>query len=105
MKRLEQVVYGPKMSGRSRHGAPDRKDPEDTIEDTTVVHPWNAARLVRQHRFDGSPLMVGEFVAHDSRLQFASLNHTPCGAINLQRPVMTDNNALLFLPLSGVQPT
>ena len=36
-------------------------DPEDALEDTTVVHPWNAARLVWQDRLDGSPLVVGEF--------------------------------------------
>ena len=42
------------------------QDPEDTIEDTTVVHPRHAAWFVGQHRSDGSPLIVGEFVAHDS---------------------------------------
>src|SRR5271170_4713022 len=26
----------------------------------------NAARFVRQHRLDGSPLIIAEFVAHDS---------------------------------------
>jgi len=41
-----------------------------------------ARRLVRQHRLDGSPLIVGEFVAHDSRLRFGSLNHAPGDAIN-----------------------
>jgi hypothetical protein len=32
-------------------------------------------RLVRQHRLDGGPFIVGEFVAHDSSPQFESLNH------------------------------
>src|SRR6516162_4288490 len=41
--------------------------PEDAVQDTTVVHPWNAARLVWQHRLDRRPLMVGEFITHDSR--------------------------------------
>src|SRR5262245_29814883 len=45
---------------------PGSQDPEDAIEDPTVIHPWHAARLVRQHRLDGSPFLVGEFVAHDS---------------------------------------
>jgi hypothetical protein len=40
--------------------------PEDAVEDTTVVHPRNATRLVRQHRLDAAPFMIGEFVAHDS---------------------------------------
>jgi hypothetical protein len=48
-------MYGPKSSGRSRHGAPERKHPEDAIEDTPVVDPWQTARLVRQHRIDGCP--------------------------------------------------
>ena len=34
--------------------------PEDAIEDTPVVHPWYAARLVRQHRLDGSGWRVHE---------------------------------------------
>src|SRR4051794_32892558 len=75
------------------------------IEDTPVIHPRHAARLVRQNRLDGSALMVEEFVVHDSRLQFRSLNHTPGSTINPRRPVMTDNDALLLLPLSGAQPT
>src|ERR1041384_549385 len=29
------------------------EDPEDAIEDTTVIHPWHAARLIRQHRLNG----------------------------------------------------
>src|ERR1700749_2573118 len=40
--------------------------PEDAMEDTPVIHPWHPARLVRQHRPDGCPFVVGEFVAHDS---------------------------------------
>lgn len=39
------------------------QDPEDAIEDMTVVHPRNAARHVRQHRLDGNPFMIGEFIA------------------------------------------
>lgn len=27
-----------------------------------------------QHRFDGGPFIIAEFVAHDSRLRFRSLN-------------------------------
>src|SRR5689334_13769936 len=42
------------------------QDPKDAIEDATVVHARDTARLVGQHRPDGSPLIVGEFVAHDS---------------------------------------
>jgi hypothetical protein len=42
------------------------QDLEDAIEDTTVVNPRNATRLVRQHGLDGNPFIIGEFVAHDS---------------------------------------
>ena len=31
-------------------------------------------RLVRQHRLDGNPFIIGEFVAHDVP-QFGNLNH------------------------------
>src|SRR5262249_35706843 len=41
-------------TGRScpagRAMAPQIEDPEDAIEDTTVIHAWHAARLVWQHR-------------------------------------------------------
>jgi hypothetical protein len=40
-------------------------------------------RLVRQHRPDGSPFKVGEFVAHDSKFQFGSLNHDPAADLNI----------------------
>jgi hypothetical protein len=54
----------------------------------TVVHPRHTTRLVREHRFDGGPFIVGEFVAHDdSRLRFGSWNHVPGDAINPQRPI------------------
>jgi hypothetical protein len=42
------------------------QDPEDAIEDAPVVHPRHTTRLVRQHWLDDSPLLVSEFVAHDS---------------------------------------
>jgi hypothetical protein len=45
-----------------------KQDPKDAIQDTAVVHPWDTARLVRQHRPDGRPLIMRDFVAHDSRL-------------------------------------
>jgi hypothetical protein len=45
-KRLGQIT--PRRSGA--------QDPEDAIEDTAVVNPWNATRLVRQHGLDSSPL-------------------------------------------------
>jgi len=68
----EAIVASSVRTEVVRQVAPRRsrsQDPEDAIEDTTVVHPWHAARLVRQHRLDGRPLIVIEFVAHDSPLQ------------------------------------
>ena len=44
-------------------------------EHATVVYTPNAPRFVRQHWFDGGPFIVAEFMAHDSKLQFQSLNH------------------------------
>ena len=52
------------------------QDPEDAIQNTAVVHPSDTARLVRQHWLNRSLLKVGEFIAHDSTLQFGGLNHS-----------------------------
>src|SRR5262249_5126677 len=57
------------------------QSPKDAIEHATVIYPPNAARLVGQHRFDGGPFVVAEFVAHDSRLRIRSLNHVSGSAI------------------------
>ena len=64
-----------KRLGQITPGCSGSQDPEDAIEDTTVVYPRNATRLVRQHRLDGNPFIISEFVAHDSSPQFGSLNH------------------------------
>src|ERR1700733_3638156 len=46
------------------------QDPEDVVEDTTVINPRNPTRLFRQHGLDGGPFIIGEFVRHDSSPQF-----------------------------------
>ena len=52
--------------------------PADAVEDTSIVRTKHASRLVRQHRPDGRPFIIREFVAHDSKLQDAIyLNVTP----------------------------
>jgi hypothetical protein len=56
-ERIWQIA--PRCS-RSQH-------PENAIEDTTVVYPRDHTRLIGQHRVDGGPLIIGEFIAHDSR--------------------------------------
>jgi hypothetical protein len=63
------------------------QNPKDAIEHATVIYTPNAARLVRQHRLDGGPFIIAEFVAHDSRLRFRSLNHVTGSAINPQWPM------------------
>jgi hypothetical protein len=62
---------------------PRSQDPEDAIENTTVIHPWHAAWLVGQHRLDSSPLIVGEFVAHDSAPSVRGLNHGSAFRLNM----------------------
>ena len=52
---------------------------KDAIEETVVIHTRRAARLVRQHRPDGSPLMIGEFIAHDLKFQVWELESGPSG--------------------------
>src|SRR3954453_10567994 len=63
------IVAGRVRTGVIRQISPWRprsQDPEDATEDATVIHSWHAARLIRQHRLDRRPLIVCEFVAHDS---------------------------------------
>src|SRR6516165_10388619 len=61
--------------------------PEDAVEDSSVVDPRHAARLVRKERPDGSPLKVREFVSHDSSPRFGSLNHAYLGVGNAELQV------------------
>src|SRR5258708_3173870 len=75
-KRLGQVTP-------SRSGA---QEPKEAIEDTTVVHPRNGTRLVRQHRLDSNPFIIGEFVAHDLSPRFGSLNHGDLAGRNALGP-------------------
>jgi hypothetical protein len=63
------------VQGRSRAAAHLIVRPKNAIEDPPVIHPRHAARLVGEHRLDDTPLMVIEFVPHDSRLHFGTLNH------------------------------
>src|SRR5262245_29883774 len=57
---------------------PRSQDPEDAIEDTTVIHPRHAAGLVGQHRLNSSPFVVGKFIAHDSKLPSLGLESQAC---------------------------
>ena len=77
------------------------RDPEDAVEYAMVIYTRNATRLVRQHRLDRGPFKIAEFVTHDSRLQFGSLNHAQGDTINLQRPIKVDANNSILRPLSG----
>jgi len=52
----------------------------------TIIYAPNATRLVRQHRFDGSPFIIAKFVAHDSRLPFRSLNHVTAARSSRNSP-------------------
>jgi hypothetical protein len=46
---------------------------KDAIEDVTVIHTRYAAWLVHQHRSDGGPFIVSEFIARDPTLLFWKL--------------------------------
>jgi len=65
----EAIIGGsirPEASGQVAPRCAGAQDPEDAIEDTTVIYSWYAARPIWQQRLDGEPLAVGEFVAHES---------------------------------------
>ena len=81
LKEIDGVVSArrnsPEVGLMSRLSA----NPEDAVEDTSVVA--LAARLVRKERSDGSPFKVREFISHDSRLRFGSLNYADPGVRNV----------------------
>src|SRR5262245_8965362 len=74
---------GAEADGQIAPWRPRLQDPEEAVEDTTIVHPWHAARLVRQHRLVGSPLIVGEFVGMIRGSKFGSLNQGPALSLNM----------------------
>src|SRR5262244_1069845 len=81
----EPIVAGRVRTEVVRQIAPWRprsQNPKDAIEDTTVIHSWHAAPLIWQHQFDGNPLIVGEFVAHDSTPSVGGLNHGSAVRLN-----------------------
>jgi hypothetical protein len=75
------------------------------IEHATVIYAPNAARLVRQHRFDGGPFVIAEFVAHDSRLRFSELESCLGQSHQPATPGGSAANVLNLLPLSAAQRT
>src|SRR6202030_4808937 len=85
----EAVVAGGAWSIVIRQIAPwcaGSQHPADAVEDTSIVHTTHASRLVRQHRPDGRPFIIREFVAHHTRLPFGSLYNVQRGTINRQGP-------------------
>jgi hypothetical protein len=50
-----------------------------------VIHSWHAARLIRQHRPNDRPLIVREFVAHDSAPLSGGLHHGSAVRLNISR--------------------
>jgi hypothetical protein len=52
------------------------QDPVDPAESPPAVYPRDAAELILEHRPDDAPFAIGEFMAHDSKRMFGSLNHT-----------------------------
>jgi hypothetical protein len=74
-----QIDALPKKRSRKQKSPVKRKTKprgkKDAVEDTPVVHTRHTAWLVRKHRLDDGPLTVIEFIAHDSPLQFMSLNY------------------------------
>jgi hypothetical protein len=58
-----------------RQGAPDRRTKKMPLRIRRSFTPGNPTRLLGQHRLDGGPFTVREFIAHDFALQFGSLNH------------------------------
>jgi hypothetical protein len=82
----EPVVAGRVRPKPFRQIAPRRarpQYPEDAVEDAPVVDPRHSAWLIRKEWSDDSPLKVREFISHDSRSGFGSLNHVDPGLRNV----------------------
>ncbi|MGF6426517.1 hypothetical protein ABIE91_001737 [Bradyrhizobium elkanii] len=95
MIRLQTPAFRQIAPRRSRS-----QDPENAIENATVVHSRNATRLVGRHRLEGGPIRNRRFIAHDSTPLFEGLNH--------RRPAKhnepSSNPAPLFLVASATIP-
>ena len=50
-------------------------------------HSLMDASWMKARSFDDTPFMAGEFILHDSRLQFGSLNHDLVAGLNTERIV------------------
>jgi hypothetical protein len=67
----EAVVAGSARAVAFEQIAPGRtrfQGSKDAVENASVVHPWNTARLIRKHRSDDAPFRLGALVAYDSWL-------------------------------------
>ena len=60
------------------------QDPKDAVQHAAVIYTRHATRLIRQDGLDGGPFIIGEFVAHDSKLRFGSLNHRLPAELNFR---------------------
>jgi len=54
----------------------EERDPLSAV--AGIDERFHAARLARQHRSDASPFMVGQFIAHDSKLPVLKLESQGC---------------------------
>ena len=85
----EPVVANGVRTERFRQIAPRcsrSQDPENPVEDTPVIYPRNPTRFVGQHRFDGGPFIIGEFMAHDSSPQVREFESHASGQTQCSRP-------------------
>jgi uncharacterized NAD(P)/FAD-binding protein YdhS len=64
------VVLGTSYGVQKPSDANTEKMP---LRNAPVIHPGNAARLVREHRPNDAPFVVTEFMTHDSQLAFLEL--------------------------------
>jgi hypothetical protein len=70
--------------------------PAEGVEDESIVHTRHASRHVRQHRPDGRPFIVREFVADHSRLQFGSFNRLHITRLSSAKLLRLDAHRPIF---------
>src|SRR5262245_57347507 len=69
------MSHGPKLSGRSRHSAPDRKTQKMPLRTRRSFTRGRPRGLLGSIGLMTVPLIVGEFVAHDSAPSVRGMNH------------------------------
>lgn len=89
-----------KFTGRSRHGAPERRTQKMPLSTRRSFTRGTPRGLFGRNGLMAAPFIIREFVAHDSRLRLGMLNHAP-GDANNPKPIAAVANAMFYFRFRG----